>query len=356
MDTPQAPAAPDPVKTAQAQSAANKETAVAQYGLNATNQVTPSGSLTYKQVGTWADGTPRFEATTALNQGEQSIYDTGLTTRQNVANIGKDQSARIGELLSTPVNLSNEATEARLMELGSKRLDPRFARESSALEANLINRGIRPGSKAYETMRGQFDQGKNDAYNQLLLTGRGQAVQEALTERNQPINEITALMSNSQVSQPNFTNTPQPGVAPTDVIGAQQQALNQQNVQYQADLAQQQGLMGGLFGLGKSGISAAGTALGGGLGTALGGWAFSDIDTKENIDVVGTRPDGLHVIDFDYKPEEGLGDGRHRGFIAQEVAQVYPDSVARSSNGKLAVNYSTVPDMFALGEYARRAA
>lgn len=246
------------MKTAQAQSTANRETAVTQYGLNATNQNTPQGSLSYRQIGTWADGTPRFEATTALNAGEQSIYDTNVATRQNVGNIGRDQSARIGELLGRPVNINNEATEARLMELGSKRLDPRFARESSALETNLLNRGIRPGSKAYETMRGQFDQGKNDAYNQLLLSGRGQAVQEALTERNQPINEITALMSGSPVSQPNFTNTPTPGVAPTDVIGAQQQALNQQNVGYQGELSQNQALMSGLFGLGSA---------------ALGGWA-----------------------------------------------------------------------------------
>ncbi len=337
MDAPQAPAAPDPVKTAQAQAAANKETAVAQYGLNATNQNTPQGSLTYKQVGTWEDGTPRFEATTALNQGEQGIYDTGVATRQNVANIGRDQSARIGELLSKPVNINNEATEARLMDLGSKRLDPRFAREGAALETNLINRGIRPGSKAYETMHTQFDQGKNDAYNQLLLNGRGQAVQEALTERNQPINEITALMSGSQVSQPGFTNTPTPGVAPTDVIGAQQQSLNQQNVGYQAQLQQNQGLMNGLFGLGKSAASL---------------WAMSDIDTKENIEVVGERPDGLHVIDFDYKPEFGLDNHRHRGFIAQEVAQVYPDAVARvpSKGNRMAVNYAKVPaGLFEMG-------
>lgn len=259
MNTPQAPAAPDPAKTAAAQASANRDTAVTQYGLNATNQNTPQGTLSYRQVGTWADGTPRFEATTALNAGEQGIYDTGLQTRQNVANIGRDQTARVAETLSTPVNLSNEATEARLMELGSKRLDPRFARESAALETNLINRGIRPGSKAYDTMRGQFDQGKNDAYNQLLLNGRQQAVTEALTERNQPINEITALLSNSQVSQPNFTNTPTPGVAPTDYIGAQQQALNQQNVGYQSEMAQNQALMSGLFGLGSAG---------------LGGWAY----------------------------------------------------------------------------------
>lgn len=336
MDAPQAPAAPDPVKTAAAQSTANKETAVAQYGLNATNQTTPQGSLTYKQIGTWEDGTPRFEATTALNAGEQGLYDTGLATRQNVANIGRDQSSRIGELLGKPLDL-NTATENKIDELGRARLDPQFAREGAALETSLINRGIRPGSKAYDTMHTQFSQGKNDAYNQLYLSGRGQAAQEALTERNQPINEITALMSGSQVGQPNFTNTPTPGVAPTDVIGAQQQSLNQQNVGYNAQLQQNQGLMNGLFGLGK---------------TAASLWAMSDIETKENIEVVGERADGLHVIDFDYKPEFGLDNHRHRGFIAQEVAQVYPDAVARvpSKGNRMAVNYAKVPaGLFEMG-------
>lgn len=331
MDTPSPPPAPDPAVTAAAQAKANKETAVAQYGLNATNQVTPQGTSSYRQIGTWEDGTPRFEQTTAYSPGEQGIYNTGVETRQNVANIGRDQSARIGDLLGTPANLNNEATEARLYELGSKRLDPRFAQESSALETQLLNRGIRPGSEAYNNARAQFDQSKNDAYNQLLLSGRGQAVQEALTERNQPINEITALLSNSQVSQPNFLQgTPTPGVAPTDYIGAQQMALNQQNLGWQAEQQNQKAMMDGLFGLGRA---------------AVGGWAMSDIDTKENIEVVGQRDDGLHVIDFDYKPEFGIDDERHRGLVAQEVARVYPDAVARvpSKGNRMAVNYRAVP-------------
>lgn len=335
MDTPQAPAAPDPVKTAAAQSAANKETAVAQYGLNATNQVTPNGTLSYKQIGTWEDGTPRFEATTALSPEQQALYDKSNVTQNNLADIGTSQSAKIGALLNSPVNL-NTATEGKIDALGAARLDPRFARESESLDTQLINKGIRPGSQAYATARTQFDQAKNDAYNQLYLTGRGQGAQEALTERNQPINEISALLSQSQVSQPNFTNTPTPGVAPTDVIGAQQQSLNQQNVGYQADLAQQQGLMNGLFKLGSAGV---------------GGWAMSDIDTKENIEVVGQRDDGLHVIDFDYKPEFGGGKD-NRGLIAQEVAQVYPKAVARipQAGNRLAVNYDRVPrGMMALG-------
>jgi len=341
MDAPSAPPAPDPAALAAAQGTANKETAVAQYGLNATNQVTPQGSLSYRQIGTWDDGTPRFEATQSYSPGEQSIYDVNQQTRQNVGQIGRDQTARVAEALSKPVDLSNEATEARLYELGSKRLDPRFARESESLETDLINRGIRPGSEAYKTMRGQFTEGKNDAYNQLLLGGRQQAVTEALTQRNQPINEITALMSGSQVSQPSWTNTPTPGVAPTDVLGAHQLSLGQQNKQFEADQAQQQAMMNGLFGIGKA---------------AAGGWAMSDIDTKENIEVVGQRPDGLHVIDFDYKPEFSIDNDRHRGFVAQEVAQVYPDAVARvpAKANRMAVNYSRIPGgLFELGKAAR---
>lgn len=228
-------------------------------------------------------------------------------------------------MLNTPVNLQT-ATEDKIAKLGAARLDPRFARESESLDSQLINKGIRPGTEAYRNARTQFDQAKNDAYNQLYLTGRGQGAQEALTERNQPINEISALLSQSQVSQPNFTNTPQPGVAPTDVIGAQQQSLNQQNVGYQGQLAQNNAMMTGLFNLGSA---------------AAGGWARSDINSKENIEVVGMRDDGLHVIDFDYKPEFG-GEKDNRGLIAQEVAQVYPHAVARDSKGLL-VDYAAVP-------------
>lgn len=55
MSTPKAPAAPDPVATAQAQGASNRSTAITQYLLGATDQVTPFGSLTYEPIGTWAN-------------------------------------------------------------------------------------------------------------------------------------------------------------------------------------------------------------------------------------------------------------------------------------------------------------
>jgi hypothetical protein len=255
-----APAAPDPEKTAAAQAATNKATAVTQQGLNSTNQVTPQGNLTYSQNGTWSDGTPRFTATTTLSPGQQQIYDQQTQLGGNVNQIALDQTKRVADTLSKPVDLSNDAVEGRLFDLGSKRLDPQFARDWDNRETQLFNRGIMPGTEAYKQEQDAFNRSKNDAYDQLALTGRGQAVQEALTARNQPIDEITALMSGGQVSMPQFGSTPQTSVANTDYSGLASQAWQGQVANTQAKNSYNQALMGGLFGLG---------------GAALGGWGRS---------------------------------------------------------------------------------
>lgn len=265
MSSPSAPPpAPDPAATAAAQAASNKSTAIAQTGLNSTNQVTPQGNLNYTQIGKWDDGTPHYQAETQLNPQEQKIYDLGAQTRQNVGQIGVDQSSRIGALLGTPININNDATESRLMELGRKRLDPELQRQWGDRETELMNRGVMPGSEGYQREQDAMYRGRNDAYDELMLRGRGQSVQEALTERNQPINEISALLSGSQVSMPQFGSTPQTGVNPTDVAGITQSAYENSLVPWQANNSYNQALMGGLFGLG---------------GAALGGWGRSGFKT-----------------------------------------------------------------------------
>lgn len=234
----------------------NKDTAIAQYGLNATNQITPQGNLTYTQIGKWEDGTPRYQATQNYSPEQQKLYEQQTQLGGKLNDLAIGQTDRLSGVLSQPVNLSNEATESRLMELGRKRLDPLTAQRRAATETDLINRGIRPGTEAYNRAMTSVGQQENDAYNQLLLSGRGQAVQEALTERNQPINEISALMSGGQVSTPSFVNTPQPGVNGVDYTGL----VNQK---YQSDMAGYQSKMGGLFGLA------------GAFAKPLGGWMFS---------------------------------------------------------------------------------
>lgn len=238
----------------------NIDTAQAQQLTNMVNQVTPEGSLNYSQNGfnTFVDSTgrvrkiPIYTATQTYSPSQQNIYDIGQQTETNLAEMGRDQSAKIAELLSRPVDLSNEATEARLYDLASRRLEPQFQRDEEALRTRLTNQGIREGSQAYDDAMRNFDYGRNDARNQLMLTGRGQALDELLQMRNQPLNEITALMSGSQVSQPRWSATPQASVGGVDYGGMVRD-------KYQADLAaaqmkaqSQNALMGGLFGLAGS--------------------------------------------------------------------------------------------------------
>lgn len=384
------PKPPDPMATAQAQAGMNRDTAVTQYQLGATNQVTPTGSLTYSQNGwntptgyismadynrmqsqpgvaarapvataskpaasspftttasgpSWARAgtpasqgktaaaksgsggaasssldmskwTPSYTATTALTPAQQAIFDKTQLAQGNLAGIAATQSKRLGSLLNTPFTLNNEATEARLYELGAKRLDPRFAADEEAMRTRLANSGIQPGSAAWKASLLQQTEAKNDAYNQLLLSGRGQAVQELLAQRNQPFNEISALLSGSQVAAPQFTSTPQPAVAGVDYTGL----VNQK---YQAEAQASQAKMGGLFGLLGAGISAI---------------PFSDRRLKDDIRRVGKLDNGLTVYSYRMKDSPMM----QIGLMADEVAEVHPGAVHRDSSGFDKVDYA----------------
>lgn len=204
------------------------------------------GGLTEGSVGM---NVPRYRATTTLSPEEQRVYDASAGARGNMAELANERSAFLKDYLP---NATPESIDAKLYELGSQRLDPRFAREDEALRSRLAQQGLTQGSAAWDAEMERFGQNKNDAYNQLVLSGRGQA----LAEINNPINQVTALLSNSQVQNPQV-QMQQPSRMPTvDQAGLINQNYGQrlQNAQQQA--AYQQSLLGGLFGLGAAGIGA----------------------------------------------------------------------------------------------------
>ena len=259
MGKPSAPKPPDPKETASAQTATNIGTAVSEAFLGNVNQVTPDGSLNYDQTGTYqysdphtgkVHDIPTFTATQTLSDAQQAIKDQSDAAQLNLAGIANDQSGFLQDYLNEPITLDNEAVESRLFDLGRKRLDPLFAEQGEQLRTNLSNRGIKFGSDDYDRAIETFDQRQNDAYNQLLLSGRAQGIQELMAERNQPINEITALLSGSQVSQPNFIPTNMPQIPTVDYAGLVQDNYNAQLGQYNQQVGQRQNLLGGLFGLG----------------------------------------------------------------------------------------------------------
>lgn len=323
-----APSAPDPAKTASTQAAANRDTAITQQLLNMTNQITPDGKLIYNQSGeatiTGLDGkeykVPTFTATTTLSPIQQQIYEQNQQADLGMNNIALGQIDRIGSHLSTPFNYDVGAHEAWAGGMYDKLNADTVAKNRDALETRLANQGIQVGSTAYDDAMRNLDYSSQKARNDFMLNSYGQGLDTALTMRNQPINEISALTSGSQVNQPQFVNTPNTGVNGVDAAGLINSAYANKNANYQAN-------MGGLFGLGSA---------------AIGGWAMSERKTKTDIKKVGKMGD-LNLYKFRYKPKYG-GGLMQIGMMADEVKKVVPDAVAKGDDGINRVHYGRVAE------------
>jgi hypothetical protein len=82
--SPSAPAAPDPVKTAQAQTASNVDTATAQAALNNVNQNTPYGATSFQQTGSYTTPGGQVIPTYTQNTQLSPLGSTILTGTQGV--------------------------------------------------------------------------------------------------------------------------------------------------------------------------------------------------------------------------------------------------------------------------------
>lgn len=262
MKSPKPPPAPDPVATAQAQAGLNQSTAVTQQLLNMTDQINPWGTTSYQQNGqtsfTDSNGktvfVPRFTQTTTFTPEQQAIFDASQGAQTNLANIAQEQSGRVQETLSNPFEFTNQDAADWAFDLGQSRIAPQQQQQEAALRDRLINSGIRPGTQAWDSEMDRLTQGFNDQNNQLALTGRSQAFAENLATRNQSLNELSALLSGSQVSNPAQMSsaTPQVGVGGVDYAGMVQNNYNNEMQAYQMQQQNRGGLMGGLFGLAGS--------------------------------------------------------------------------------------------------------
>lgn len=255
---PDSPEPPDPQDTSAAQTGTSVATAIANSQLNNVNQVGPDGNLTFSNSGdyTFTDPftnetytIPKTTATTTLSPEQQAIKTQQDQASLGLSTLANTQTGFLQDYMGTPFDGSNEATEARLFELGRKRLDPMLADRRSSLVTQLSNQGIK-GGEAYDRALEADTQGANDAYNQLLLGGHGQAFSEGQALRNQPINEITALMSGGQVSQPQFGNFNQGSIPTTDNAGLINNNFSQRMGIYGNEMDQWNSTVGGLFGLG----------------------------------------------------------------------------------------------------------
>lgn len=315
-----APSAPDPVATAQAQGGMNRDTAITQAILNSGTQVNPWGTVSTEQTGSagftdsqgrWVE-TPRFTQTTTLSPTQQAIFDQSQSAEGNLAGIANDQSAFLRDYLSKPFEFNNAEAEQWAYDRASPRILQQQAQNEATLRTTLANKGIREGSAAWNAEMARLTNANTDQMNQLELTGRGQAFSEAMAQRNQPINEITALLSGSQVSNPSQMSAPMPqvGVGGVDYTGLVQD-------KFRADSANYQNKMGGLFGLASSGIG-----------------LLSDRRLKTDVKRVGQTDEGTPIYTYRYV----WGGPVHMGVMAQDV----PEAAFATGGGYLAVDYAEV--------------
>ena len=180
------------------------------------------------------------------------------------------------------------------------------------------------------TSAGLYNQAAAQQFNQNLGAAQfgnqaqQQRLQQNIAMRNQPLNEITGLLSGSQIQTPQFQSYA--GGGNIQAAPVAQAATNQGNYNTAAYNAQMQAL-GGLYG-GIGSIA--------GAGLAPGGFLRSDIRLKSNIVKVGDHPKGFGIYEYD------IDGHRERGVMAQEVEKIIPEAVMEHPDGYKMVNYGAL--------------
>lgn len=318
-----APEPTPPRETSAASTGTNVSTAIANAYLQNVDEVTPDGTRTFDQVGSQtvqdpytgqSYEIPRFQVTTSLSPEQQAIADQTNQTELGLATLANDQTAFLNDYMGEPFSYDPGQHEDWALGLRDNILGDSLAQDRQALEARLASQGIGIGTEAHTRAMGDFDRSQAQARDQFLLDSYGVGMDTALAQRNQPLNEISALLSGSQVNQPRFSTAAGVAGAPTvdnaSIIANSDAAQMAAWQQQQAALGSTLSAFGGLF-------------------------ALSDEEAKTDVERIGKTEDGLGLYKYRYKgrPETQVG------LMAQEVQKKRPGAVKRGNDGYLRVNY-----------------
>lgn len=198
------------------------------------SQNTPYGSLAYSADPNSPSG---FQSNITLSPTGQNLLNLNNQISTGLGEQAVGGLARVGQSFSQPFDLNSVgAIQDKAYGALTSRLDPQWKMQESQLQQRLANQGIPVGSEAWNNEMRSFNQAKNDAYQQANLGAiqtAPQTLQLATAAREQPLNELNALRTGSQVTTPQFT--PQPGA---NYLGATQAAGQYAGDIYNAQTAQ----------------------------------------------------------------------------------------------------------------------
>lgn len=233
-----APAYPDVNQTAAAQTAANKDTAITQARLNRTNTYGPGYSITWDKN---SSGVPMSQRVT-LDPTQQATFENQQGTYNALSELARNMS---GHLPTNAFNVNQAGLGAdkvgdALYGQYMARLNPQFEQQNQSFERQMQMKGIPIGSAAYNAEKDRMDRARNEALlnaTNAATTATGaeqnRLVNLALLERQQPMNELSALLNGSSVFQAPQLSSAQVGVNGTDVSGLINNAYNSRLASWQ---------------------------------------------------------------------------------------------------------------------------
>ena len=383
LSPPKPPPAPDYAGAAQAQGAANVETARLEGRMNRPDVVSP---YDITRVTDLPDDrflqtyslTPEYEAQRVKQVGISDAYlDTagrlleGLPQESfSLANLspqpGMIDRSNFAQV-PTMENLNDYATrvETAYYNRAVSRLQPQFQQQEIDLRTQLINAGIPEGTTAYNNAFAELRMAQNDTLQGIAAESirEGQALADAqlgratglrsfqisdaasrvaeqermrdrqladlLLQREVPLSEIATLTGlpapatrGGQIADTGL-NVPATSITPPPLFSAAQaQGL---------DANQRFGTQTAAYG---SQMAALGSILGGAVSNPS--TKLSDKTLKKNIKYKSKSKSGLNIYEFEYN----WSPQKYIGVMAQEVKKVKPSAVSENIFGHMMVDYS----------------
>ena len=236
MCSPSPPPAPDYTAAATATAAGDLQAAQTAAMANRVNQVTPQGDLTYTPP---ANSNLPWTVTQSYSPAEQQLFNQGNQINSGLLGLGSTALGQISSNMVKPITASDlPASMVGAGQTGYQaymaQVQPSLDEAKEAAESQMAQQGIPQGSQAWQNEERQLGVNQNQAQDQAEQTGftQGQSAQQQALQiqtalQDQPINEVDALRSGSQVTNPNFTSVPQQQTTTgANLLGAAQDTAN----------------------------------------------------------------------------------------------------------------------------------
>jgi len=233
-----------------AEEANNMEIKLRNRGLSEGDAAFDSAMDTFNRKKTDAYQTARNEAIMGGGQEASRSFGMDMANRQNQFGEGismsQDRQSGMGQQYSQEMGrrgqMYNEAMGSSQNQMAQQ---GQIFGQDSALRNQFMNERNMMSESARAGQRQQYDQQMQSSNYQNSL--RQMQISEEMQRRNQPLNEMNALMTGQQVSSPTFQGYSQAGrAAPTDYTGAAALEYNSALNSGNSNNMLMQGLMGGV--------------------------------------------------------------------------------------------------------------